>query len=367
MQVDDRNHDRKALWVAGCMSGTSLDGVDVALIQTDGRDVLDIGETYFRAYSEQEQAVLRGCLGAWDVSIEVLELIEEAHCEALSQVAHYDLIGFHGITFAHDPDNGRTFQAGRGNILAQRMKAPVIWDMRSHDVAHGGQGAPLAPFYHHAIAKQIPKFQQTAFLNLGGVGNISLVDRSLLDPAQAGALIAFDTGPANAPINDLMYRHFNQGFDLDGEIAKAGQVDVQIVERFLNHSYFQKSAPKSLDRNSFGDFLTCLDDLNPHDGVATASALCVSSVRKALELCPQRIEALYVCGGGRKNRFLMQLLEQELACNVMPIEAIGFDGDFIEAQAFAYLAARSFQGMTLSAPMTTGVKQPLSGGQLALP
>ena len=355
------------VWVAGCMSGTSLDGVDVALIKTDGTKILGIGDTYFRPYSDAEQAQLRAALGSWEAPPEVCELIETAHAEALSHLEGYDLIGFHGQTLAHDPANMRTHQAGDGAVLAEVMGKPVVWDFRSSDVQLGGQGAPLAPFYHHAMAKFSSLWEPVAFLNLGGVGNLTWVDAMSDDPAAEGTLLAFDTGPANAPINDAVLALFDQAFDAGGALAAKGKVSEQVLSAFAQHPYFFKMPPKSLDRNSFSGVVAQARQLEPHDAVATLTAMAAAGVARAMEHVREAPSMVFACGGGRKNATLMAMLRAGIDCPVEEIEALGFDGDFVEAQAFGYLAARVLYGLPTSAPGTTGVSAAVGGGRVSRP
>ncbi len=356
------------IWVAGCMSGTSLDGVDVALVKTDGVEIFDFGESHFRAYAPEEQALLRAALGTWDAPSNTVELIETAHAEALSYLGEpYDLIGFHGQTLNHDPDNGRTYQAGDGAVLAEVMGVPVVWDFRSADVEMGGQGAPLAPFYHHALARHIHATAPVAFLNMGGVGNLTWVDPRIDDPAESGALIAFDTGPANAPVNDLMQVRCDQPYDEGGALAAQGTPDMEIVAQALDHGYFLKMPPKSLDRNDFHDVLTAVKDLSDADAAATLTAFAAACVARGMEHCPTPPTALYVTGGGRHNATLMAMLAAGVDCPVAPVEAVGLDGDMLEAQAFAYLAVRVKRGLPTSAPSTTGVGAAIGGGRVSNP
>ncbi|WP_417244192.1 anhydro-N-acetylmuramic acid kinase [Celeribacter sp.] len=356
------------IWVAGCMSGTSLDGVDVALVKTDGVEIAAFGDSHFRAYAPAEQSLLRAALGTWDASAETVELIETAHAEALSCLSEpFDLIGFHGQTFNHDPDNNRTYQAGDGAVLAEVTGVPVVWDFRSADVEMGGQGAPLAPFYHHALARHMRATAPVAFLNMGGVGNLTWVDPAVADPAAQGALVAFDTGPANAPVNDLMQARRGKPYDADGALAAKGTPDMAIVAQGLAHGFFLKIPPKSLDRNDFHDILTAVDALSDADAAATLTAFAAACVARAMEHCPRPPEAVYVCGGGRHNATLMAMLAAGVDCPVAPVEVVGLDGDMLEAQAFAFLAARVKRGLPTSAPSTTGVAAAIGGGRVSRP
>ncbi|NDV01719.1 anhydro-N-acetylmuramic acid kinase [Pseudoroseicyclus tamaricis] len=352
-------------WVAGTMSGTSLDGVDVALLQTDGERILAFGEGGVRPYRTEERAVLRAALGQWQgPEVEAAaELVTRVHAEALEGV-RADLIGFHGQTLAHEPKGRGTLQAGDGAALAEATGLPVAWDFRSADVQMGGEGAPLAPFYHFALAKHLGAEAPLAFLNLGGVGNLTWIDPRRARPEEAGALLAFDTGPANAPVDDLVAERLGQGFDEGGALAARGEVDEAVLEALLAHRYFARMPPKSLDRNAFDLDVRHLGDA---DAAATLTACAAAAVMQGMDFCPEPPERLLVTGGGRKNETLMAMIAAGLDCPVEPVEAAGLDGDLLEAQAFAYLAARVARGLPTSCPGTTGVAAAVGGGILSRP
>lgn len=357
-------------WVLGTMSGTSLDGVDAAMVLTDGHSILDFGDSGYRPYTADEQAVLRGALGKWpgqDGVAEAANLVEEAHLELLASIGGAALIGFHGQTLAHDPDNRGTHQAGDGARLAQELRIPVVWDFRSNDVRLGGQGAPLAPFYHFACAKWIGATEPVCFLNLGGVGNLTWVDPSKPTPETPGALLAFDTGPANAPLNDLMIERRDLPFDRNGALAAQGEVVAGALELFLDDIYFRRMPPKSLDRDAFADMLDLVRELNDADAAATMTGMAAASVMQAMEHCPSPPKQMLVTGGGRHNPVMMEMLQVGLDCPVRPVEEVGLDGDMLEAQAFAFLAARVQQGLPTSCPSTTGVRALVGGGEISRP
>jgi anhydro-N-acetylmuramic acid kinase len=366
-----RNDDREPVWALGAMSGTSLDGVDVAILLTDGHDIHAFGDVGFRPYSEAEQALLAAELGSWGASDTCSELIEMAHAAALAPMidlhSEIGLIGFHGQTLAHEPRGRGTCQAGDGSILAEILQRPVVWDFRSNDVAMGGEGAPLAPFFHFACARWAGLEAPVVFLNLGGVGNITWVDPAKHAPDAPGALLAFDTGPANAPVNDLMQARFGMAFDQDGAMAARGQVADGILEAFLNDPYFFRLPPKSLDRDAFDGLRLAVADLADQDAAATLTAAAAAAVMRGMEHCPEPPAQVFVTGGGRKNPVLMAMLAAGLECAVLPVEELGLDGDNLEAQAFAYLAVRVLRGLPTSAPGTTGVAAPVGGGQISRP
>ena len=358
------------VWALGTMSGTSLDGVDAAMVLTDGETIAEFGPHAYRPYSDAERATIRAAFGQWpgDPAVAAAAaVVESAHAELLARFTGADVIGFHGQTLAHDPAGRGTHQCGDGAVLAEALGCPVVWDFRSTDVAMGGQGAPLAPFFHHALARHIGASEPVAFLNLGGVGNLTWVDPLIPEPETPGALLAFDTGPANAPINDLMARHFGTVQDEGGALAGSGKVEESAVAAFLDHSYFYKMPPKSLDRNEFSFTFRTFDKMLPQDAAATLTAIAAACVSKGAEHFPRSVSRLLVTGGGRHNATMMRELTARLPCPVEPVEAAGLNGDMLEAQAFAYLAVRVMRGLPTSCPTTTGVPAAVGGGQISRP
>ncbi|MEP1765100.1 MAG: anhydro-N-acetylmuramic acid kinase [Sulfitobacter sp.] len=354
---------------AGAMSGTSLDGVDVAVLRTDGHDIVAFGRSSYRNYTADERAAIAAGFGQW--SGEAVEtaaaVVEAAHLEALRGYKDVDLIGFHGQTLAHAPRLQGTLQVGNGAMLADELRVPVVWDFRTADVEMGGEGAPLAPFFHHACARYIGADGPVAFLNLGGVGNLTWVDPRVAEPQMQGALLAFDTGPANAPVNDLMQERLGKPYDKDGLVARGGTVEMGALELFLAEPYFARMPPKSLDRNDFEEMVALVRELSDADAAATLTAMCAAGVAEAMQHCPSAPSQVLVTGGGRRNPVLMQMLEVSLDCPVTAIEEVGLDGDMLEAQAFAYLAVRVARGMPTSCAGTTGVRAAVGGGTVSLP
>ena len=351
----------------GTMSGTSLDGVDAAILRTDGARIYGFGPSGYRPYSRQEQATLKAHLGRWqdEDCTEAAQIVEDAHLAVMRSFDKVEIAGFHGQTLAHDPGGRGTHQCGDGARLAGALGYPVAWDFRTQDVAAGGQGAPLAPFYHFALAKWIRADAPIAFLNLGGVGNMTWVDPTCDDPTEPTALMAFDTGPANAPMNDLMREMRGLDYDAQGALAAQGRVDREIVTAFTEHPYFRKAAPKSLDRDAFAGLVMAVRDLSDADALATLAQAVVRSVAAACQLCPTMPRQVLVTGGGRHNRNLMSQLADNLSCDLRAVETVGLDGDMLEAQAFAYLAVRTARGLPISGPQTTGVARPTAGGTVA--
>lgn len=353
----------------GAMSGTSLDGVDAAVVETDGEVIHAFGASSYRPYSDDERRVLRAALGRWpgDDLQAAQRIVEAAHIELLQGFDKVDLVGFHGQTLAHDPKGRGTHQLGDGARLADALGLPVVWDFRSADVRLGGEGAPLAPFFHFACAKWIGATAPLAFLNLGGVGNLTWVDPTFAKPEKEGALLAFDTGPANAPINDLMQARLGRSHDHDGAVARAGKVETGALELFLDDPFFYRIPPKSLDRDAFADMIGLVRELTDADAAATLTGMAAAGVMRGMEHCPSLPERLLVTGGGRHNPVMMQMLGAALDCPVEPVEAVGLDGDMLEAQAFAFLAVRVARGLPTSCPSTTGVRAAVGGGEVSRP
>jgi anhydro-N-acetylmuramic acid kinase len=267
-----------------------------------------------------------------------------------------DIIGFHGQTILHEPERGRTWQIGDGPLLAGLTGIDVVNDFRSADVAAGGQGAPFVPLFHAALAAALPR--PLAVLNVGGVANVTWIGEA----GAEGDLLAFDTGPGNAMLDDWTLRHTGRPADLGGALAGSGRVDTGVLSALLDHAYFERPAPKSLDRDAFDP--APLERLGTADGAATLVAFTAAAVAQAQKLFPRPVKRWLIAGGGRHNPTIMAALAQRLGAAVAPVEAVGWDGDALEAQAFAYLAVRSLRGLPLSLPTTTGVSRPLTGGKL---
>lgn len=366
--------------IAGLMSGTSLDGVDAALIETDGTRITGFGPGLERPYSKTDRAVLAGAVEAalaWRFQGEEPEVFAGAeavltrtHAQAVHAVCdragiapgELDLVGFHGQTVLHRAPAGgvpgRTRQIGDGQALADMLNCPVAFDFRTGDVAAGGQGAPLAPVYHAALVDAAGLERPVGVLNLGGVGNITHVGAD-------GDLIAFDTGPANGLIDAFMEERTGTAMDTDGAAAAQGRAHEGALADYLGHAHFEQAGPKSLDRWDFS--LDPVRNLTTQDGAATLSVLTARTVALGLDRLPQRPRRLIVCGGGRRNPTLLALIEHAAGLTVHPAEAVGWRGDLIEAEAFAYLAARTAMGLPISFPGTTGVKRAMTGGRVVRP
>ena len=358
-------------WAIGLMSGTSMDGVDAALVRTDGERVETTGPALTLPYAAAFRQSLRQCLGPQPEAPNLLPEVERTltlhHAEAVRALLAraglaaeaVGVVGFHGHTVFHAPDQRQTRQIGDGALLAQETGLPVCFDFRSADVAAGGQGAPLVPIYHAALARDLPR--PLAVVNIGGVANVTWLPE---DPASPH-LMAFDTGPGNALVDDWMLRHTGQIMDAGGAVAARGQVDEARLDALMRHPWFAAPPPKSLDRQDFTGLLPLLEGLSLADGAATLTAFTAAALARAAAFFPAPPRRWLVCGGGRHNQALMAALVARLPAAVEPGEAVGWDGDALEAQAFAFLAVRSRRGLPLTFPGTTGVAQPLAGGRLA--
>jgi anhydro-N-acetylmuramic acid kinase len=367
-----------AIKAIGLMSGTSLDGVDVALIETDGERVLGFGPTGYRAYREEERALLGRALaeGALltdrrsrpGVLAEAERFVTAVHAETVENFLKAEaiakdrvaLVGFHGQTVLHKPAVKLTVQIGDGPALARQLRLPVAYDFRAADVAAGGQGAPLVPVFHQALARDLARPHPIAVLNLGGVANVTYVD--------GGDPVACDTGPGNALIDDFMRARVGAPYDNHGDVAATGKPDHQFIRDVLDNPFFAEKPPKSLDRNAFAFANIGLPDFSVPDGAATLSALTVEAVALIVPHLPAVPKAWIVAGGGARNRTLMKMLAARLSpASVETADNAGWSADALEAQAFAYLAARVLAGKPITFPKTTGVAKPLAGGIIARP
>jgi anhydro-N-acetylmuramic acid kinase len=361
----------------GLMSGTSLDGVDIALIETDGKLVQAFGPSGYRPYAENERVLLRQALtDAVDlpqrearpgILREAERAVTIAHAEAVATFTAQnhinreaiDIVGFHGQTVLHRPAQKMTVQIGDAAALARAIQIPVMHDFRAADVAAGGQGAPFVPVYHRALAQSLQREGPMVVLNIGGVSNISYIDG-------ADTLIACDTGPGNALLDDFMFRVTGQRFDCEGRMAAQGDADEAWVARALEHPFFALPPPKSLDRNDFASLE--LPDLRPADGAATLTAFTAAAIARIVPLLPKQPRSWILAGGGARNLTMLRMLRERLEpATVETADALGWSADAIEAQAFGFLAARGLKGLPFSYPATTGVPIPMTGGVLARP
>lgn len=369
------------IWTAiGLMSGTSMDGIDVALVRSDGEGHVTRGASQFFAYDPAMRDLLGEALetakeitdrSARPGNLEHVEReITRLHVDAVKgflqkqnlSVEAVDMIGFHGQTVLHRPENGLTVQLGDGEMLARETGIPVVYDMRANDMKFGGQGAPLVPVYHQALASSLPaelrEKMPVVFVNIGGISNITYI-------GEEGELIAFDTGPGNALIDQWVQAHAGIPFDQGGMIAAEGQVVQGLVDKYLDDPYFAKKVPKSLDRNDF--HMPDPNEASLEDGAKSLAHLSAAAVFKACDHLPKMPKLWIICGGGRHNPVIMADLKEmggAMDGDVVSAEDAGFDGDAMEAEAFGYLAIRAQLGLPLTFPDTTGVEKPVSGGVL---
>ena len=368
------------IWAVGLMTGTVLDGnIDVALIKTDGERIAEFGPYALAPYPDSIRALLEETLTAaraWNFQGPEPAIFREAE-EALTRaqsaavrdlvesagftMADIGVVGFHGQTVLHRAPTkeriGATRQLGDGALMHALLGTKVAYDFRSADVRAGGQGAPLAAAYHTALLRTSGANGDTAILNLGGVANITWWDGG-------DTVVAFDTGPANAPLNDFVKLHGLGEMDRDGALSAAGTVDEARLAKLLQHPYLGAAYPKSLDRFSFGAAMA--EGCDPENGAALLAAFTAGAVGKALDLLPRRPTKLAVSGGGRHNPTIMKMIESRAGVSVTPAETLGWRGDAVEAECFAFLAVRVLRGLAISFPSTTGVPVPMQGGQLAL-
>ena len=342
----------------GLMSGTSLDGaLDVALIETDGKSHVKPIKYLAYPYDRDVRDKVRACFGKTERDEDVIvaeDLVTDLHIQAVQSLGEQaDIIGFHGQTITHNPGHHFTWQIGDGERLARETGIDVVYDMRQADVKAGGQGAPLLPLYHQALLaeQELP----LAVLNIGGVSNITYIGGD-------GQLIAFDCGPGNALMDDFIKERNGADYDEGGRLASQTLPLENIVKDFLTDEYFLRLPPKSLDRDHWS--IDCVRYASTEEGMATLSAMTVAGIKAAIDHLPARPAHIYVAGGGRKNTFLIDSIQERLGIEISSINTLGWNGDAIEAEGFAYLAVRSLLGLPLTLPGTTGVEKEMTGGVL---
>lgn len=351
----------------GVISGTSMDGIDVSIVETDGETFVKPGPGSTIPYPADLRKTLQELIAepqrAQNEPLQDLErAVTLAHIGAIRRFMEeagipakdVSLIGFHGQTVYHRPEIRFTRQLGLGHLVAQELGIDTVHRFRHADVASGGEGAPFVPLYHRALASSLP--QPIMILNLGGVGNVTYIDGE--------TVIAFDTGPASALLDDFVLRRRGLSFDENGRLAASGTADATLLAEFMSNPFFDRPAPKSLDRQDFHARAKSVEALSDEDGAATLAAFTIESVVAALRHVPRAPQRWLVTGGGRLNAHFMRRLHERLGVPVDPVESVGWNGDFLEAQAFGYLAVRSTLGLPLSLPTTTGVPHPMPGGEL---
>jgi anhydro-N-acetylmuramic acid kinase len=366
----------------GLMSGTSMDGIDIAALRTDGEGAVERGPAHFVSYDAAFRARIEAALqtaksirNRADRPGNLAELERELtlrHAQAVEAFrstfpdwAAPALIGFHGQTVLHRPAEGVTVQLGDGALLARETGTPVVYDMRAADMEAGGQGAPLVPAYHAALAASLPDVFRSempiVFVNIGGISNVTYVSAS-------GDPVAFDSGPGNQLIDQWMQREGGIAFDADGATAAKGRIDGRVVDTYLEHAFFAQAAPKSLDRGDFN--LSHMEGLSLEDGARTLAAVAAEAVFAARKQMPVQPKLWVLCGGGRKNPHIagdLRKRAEATGADVRAAEDVGLDGDATEAEAWAYLAVRSARALPLTWPTTTGCRQPTRGGVLVQP
>lgn len=360
------------------MSGTSMDGVDVALIETDGDTITALGPMMGFSYDVSERQLLREAVDfargvtRRDDRSGVLQLAEQmvttrhAACVRLfleatgTDAGSVEVVGFHGQTVVHRPEAGFTVQIGDGERLAQELDLPVVYDFRFNDMQEGGQGAPLVPIYHRALALYAGLGLPAAFINIGGIANVTFVP-----DGGAERLLAFDAGPGNCLLDDWSLRHTGEPMDRGARLAMSGTVNADALQALLRHPYFKAAPPKSLDRNTFS--LDPVEGLSAADGAATLTAFTVASIGAAVRAFPRPPAAWVVTGGGAKNPHMLAGLQRVLPGRVLTADELGLSTEFMEAQAFAYLAVRKLNALPSSFPGTTGAAGPVIAGRVVEP
>jgi anhydro-N-acetylmuramic acid kinase len=351
----------------GVISGTSMDGIDVALVETDGEARVKPGPGRTYPYDPVLRQALLDVIAAPERAehqpLPVYEAaVTDAHADAARRLmaefaidpASVDLVGLHGQTVFHRPERRFTRQLLDGPRAAARLGINVVYRFRHADIAAGGQGAPLAPLYHRALASDLDG--PVMILNLGGVANVTYIDGE--------TVIAFDCGPASALLDDFVLRRTGAPFDEDGRLSASGKPDAALLAALLSNPFFERKPPKSLDRQDFHRRASAVDALSDADGAATLAAFTIEATARSLEHVPKRPLRWLVCGGGRLNGHFMARFHERLGVPVEPVETRGWNGDFLEAECFAYLAVRSVRGLPLSLPTTTGAPEPMTGGEL---
>ncbi len=346
----------------GLMSGTSADGIDAALIETDGRSRFQHIAFHEQPYSDAFTRRLRDTLGRTtpDTEMRTVERdFTDLNAKAVATVlekagisyAQVAVVGFHGHTVHHDPAHAKTLQIGDGARLAAACGIDVVGDFRSADMAAGGEGAPLAPVFHRVLAAGMAL--PLAVLNIGGVANLTWI-------GEDETLVAFDTGPGNALLDDWVFQQTGARFDENGQLADRGRSDEAALAALMASAYFERPPPKSLDRNAFD--ISPVTRLDAATGAATLVQFTAAAIARSLDHLPAPPRQWLVTGGGRRNPALMARLREALNTSIEPVETVGWNGDALEAQAFGFLAARHLEGLPISFPETTGATHPIIGG-----
>ena len=370
----------------GLMSGTSSDGIDVSIIESDGNEEYSsILDRYFEYDSELIRKLLKirskiSNINALNTHIDEIKALEREitllHVKAVNETlkiskSPVDLIGFHGQTIFHEPKKKITKQLGDGKLLSQLTKKKVVYNFRQNDLENGGQGAPLTPIFHNVLANKINKKFNLKFpiniLNIGGIANITTTT-DWKDLWHKNKIYAYDIGPGNCLIDDWIRKNSKKNFDHEGLIARSGKIDELILNQAIENFTENSSYEKSLDIKDFDIFF--LKGLSLENGAATITDFTAKLIAEGMEYINQKkhseLNRWLVCGGGRKNEFLLEKIKNNFKKKLFlePIDKYGIDGDFIESQAFAFLAIRSLEGMPISFPSTTRCKDSTIGGEI---
>ena len=351
------------------MSGTSLDGIDMSILTTNGINIFEFGPNHFTKFSKElneklfEALNLNDRISLQNKFINDLNVLfsEEYSASILEFIKNTDveLIGLHGQTIYHDPKNKISIQLGDGQLISNYLNKKLIYNMRKNDLSHNGQGAPIAPIYHKLIMEDLNLCPPSCILNIGGISNITYWDHK--------DLIGFDTGPGNSIINDLMFKFFNQDYDKDGKTAFRGKILNKLINQIMADNYFKVSYPKSLDRQHFNRYLRNIKKYRAEDIIATFSEFTALSISNSLKLLPHYPKSIIIMGGGSKNLYIRDRLKKHLKCNIIQQNSTKYHPDFIESQLMGFLAVRSINNLPYTFPLTTGVSKPLSGGELCIP
>ncbi len=355
----------KIITSLGLMSGTSMDGIDIALIKSDGQKINDRGANKYYPYSPKiKNSLVKLINNKTNSLLEIKEIeleITKKHIAAVKDFLtknkidknNIDIIGFNGQTILHNPRKGITWQIGNAQMLASGTGIDVVADFRTKDLVFGGQGAPLVPIYHLALFADYKK--PVLVLNIGGVSNITYIENN-----QEENLIAFDVCFGNAPLNDLVKKKTDKDFDKNGLLASKGKVNQDFTKAILALNYFKKQPPKSLDRNQFDEVIKKFSKLKMEDILASLVFIIGQSVTNSLKFLPKKPLEILVCGGGRKNLEIMKSIENTTQIKTTNIDNLkignnSINGDFIEAEAFGFLAIRNLLNLPISYPKTTGI------------
>ncbi len=342
----------------GLMSGTSLDGIDLAMIESDGGENIKIIASDYCEYSPEFRNRLRDLIfqnptlnGIKEIENEITilhaNLVNNFLKKNNLKSSEIDLIGFHGQTIFHQPAKKITWQIGNSQLLALQTGIKTVGDFRINDVLEGGQGAPLVPIYHFYLFAKLSK--PTLILNIGGIANLTYFDDKL------ASLQAFDVCFGNAPFNDLMYKKFHKEFDENGDLAKTGKINLELINKILEHKIFNQSLPKSFSRNDFDEALSPLQSLEPQDILACYSQIFAEVLAKDIKIFSKKPTQIIVCGGGAKNKNLLNVLQKKLEdIKILTAQEVGFNVHSIEAEAFAFLAIRRILNLPISFKQTTG-------------